>query len=109
MLKITTLPSFEKAYKKYAKKYKSLENDLKTIISELNKNPKSGTLLKNNIYKIRLKNSDNNKWKSSWYRIIYYYQYEWEIIFTYMYSKNDLENINEDFINDIIFELSNFI
>jgi len=80
MLNINTIPLFDKSYKLYKKKYKNLENDLKNLIKELQKEPEKWTLLKNNIYKIRVKNSDNNKWKSWWYRFIYCY-YQPQIIF----------------------------
>ena len=39
---------------------------------ELIKNPLMGTELGNNTYKIRIKNSDNNRGKSGGYRIITY-------------------------------------
>ena len=54
-----------------------------------------GTELWNWFYKIRIKNSDNNKWKSWWYRTITYYE-DWEdLILITIYSKTEKENIPE--------------
>jgi mRNA-degrading endonuclease YafQ of YafQ-DinJ toxin-antitoxin module len=39
MLKINTIPLFDKIYKSYKKKYKNIENDLKKLIKELQDNP----------------------------------------------------------------------
>ncbi len=109
MLNIKTIPLFDKIYKKYSKKYKNLESDLKTLINTLEENPSKWILLKNNLYKIRVKNSNNNKWKSGWYRFIYYYHLKDEIIFSFMYSKNDISNISERDIDEMLAELSEFI
>jgi len=50
---IVTLPEFDKNVKKLAKRYKNIKNDLSSLASELKNNPKSGTYLFNNCYKIK--------------------------------------------------------
>ena len=52
--KIIAVPSFLKALKNLAKKYPSLKNDLKEFFDNLKINPKQGTPLGKNCYKVRL-------------------------------------------------------
>ncbi len=53
-----------------------------------------GTELGNNTYKIRIKNSDNNKGKSAGYRIItYVIDEEYKIYLVTIYSKSEQESI----------------
>lgn len=101
---VDTTPLFRKQFKKLAKKYKNIKNDYIKLISILEEEPnKKGIDLGNSLFKIRLKNSDNNRCKSSGYRVIYYViTDELEVSLLTIYSKNELENINE-------FELKNLL
>ena len=62
--------SFKIAAKPLLKKYPSLSKDLLTLEKELIKNPRSGTALGHDTYKIRLKISSKGKGKSGGARII---------------------------------------
>jgi hypothetical protein len=62
--------SFKVAAKPLLKKYPSLSNDLLALQKELTNNPKLGTPLGNNVYKIRLKISSKGKGKSGGARVI---------------------------------------
>jgi mRNA-degrading endonuclease RelE of RelBE toxin-antitoxin system len=62
--------SFITAAKPLLKKYPSLSRDLLKLESELIKNPKKGTPLGNNAYKIRLQISSKGKGKSGGARVI---------------------------------------
>ncbi len=62
--------SFRTAAKPLLKKYPSLSEDLLTLEAELIYNPKLGTPLGNNTYKIRLKISSKGKGKSGGARVI---------------------------------------
>ena len=90
---------FRKSAKKLAKHYKSLKNDLKTFTNSLENNPRQGTELFTDVYKIRIKNSDNNKGKSAGYRIITYLITKNEILLVNIYSKSDIANISDEDIN----------
>ena len=72
-LKILSLNNFLKEVKKLHKRYKSISKDLKLLKEELKNNPRSGTKLGNNCYKIRLANSSVPTGKSGGFRVIYYY------------------------------------
>lgn len=54
MSKIVYSFVFEKEYKRLCKRYKSLPDDLKALVSELRDNPEKGVALKYNLRKIRM-------------------------------------------------------
>jgi len=86
---------FKKSAKRLSKCYKSLKKDLKTFADSLYSDPRQGTELSVDIYKVRIKNSDNNKGKSAGYRIVTYLVTKNEILLVNIYSKNDIENISD--------------
>ena len=61
-----------KALKKLSKKYKSIETDIENFLLNLSSLDELGTELKNNVYKVRIANSNKNKGKSAGYRLITY-------------------------------------
>ena len=104
-LKIKTLSCFDKDVKRLFKKYKQLPDDLKVLNKKLLENPKSGIELSNRCYKIRLANSSIPTGKSGDFRIIYYYIDTNENLYLMsMYSKNELENIDDKMILQILKE-----
>ena len=72
------------------------------FVNSLESNPKQGTELAKGLYKVRLKNSDNNKGKSAGYRIITYTVVEDEILLVDIFSKSDMENITDTAIDVIV-------
>ena len=106
-LNIKTLECFNKDIKNLFKKYKQLPNDLKLLKEKLLNNPKSGIELGNSCYKIRLANSSIPTGKSGGFRIIYYYiDSQNNLYLMSMYSKNELENIDDKTILNILKENS---
>jgi len=66
-----------------------------TLEEALYEDPKYCTELWNSCYKICLKNSSASIGKSGGFRVIYYYlNHEQNVYLMAMYSKSDLENIN---------------
>lgn len=102
IMKITLSSNFKTDVKKLLKKYKTLKKDLFDLIFDLKNGWNLWVYLWNNSYKIRLKNSDNNKWKSWWYRIITFLKKEDDLIFIKIFSKNDISSISEKEIDDFI-------
>lgn len=104
---ITAVDTFKKELKKLSKRYKSLKKDYLELLELLStSNPKDISIhLSSNCYKIRLKNSDNNKGKSGGYRVIYLLiEDDFEIILLSIYSKSDYENISDSEIDKKIIE-----
>lgn len=96
-LKIISLESFRKDVKKLYKKNKKLPQDLKTLNTTLQENPKMGIELSSKLYKMRLENSSSNTGKSGGFRVIYYYLDEDENLYLLkMYSKTEIANIKEE-------------
>jgi len=104
MVEVIATNTFSKNVKKISKKDKLLYKDL--LYNLLQENPKSGIFLGNNAYKIRLKNSSNNKGKSGGYRVISYLYKDDVVGLLTIYSKSEKENIFEDEIDSLIVELA---
>ena len=102
-LNIKTLSYFDKDVKKLFKKYKQLPADLKILKKELSEDPKSGIELGHGCYKIRLANSSIPTGKSGGFRVIYYHiDTNNNLYLMSMYSKSELENIDDKVILQIL-------
>jgi len=90
---------FEKSLKRLSKKYKSLKDDYIQFLNELEENPYIGDEIIENCRKARIAIKSKGKGKSGGGRIIFYYEIvNDEIILLYIYDKNEMENVNDDFI-----------
>jgi len=96
--------AFQRSAKKLAKRYRSFKKDLKTFTDSLEEDPKQGTELFKGVYKVRVKNSDNNKGKRAGYRIIIYLITEDDILLVDIYAKSDLSNLSDEEISQIIMQ-----
>lgn len=99
--KISQTSEFEKEAKYLAKKYASFKNDLAVLAASLADNPRQGTSLGNNRYKIRLAITSKGKGKSSGARIITYVAIIEETIFLVgVYDKSEQETMTDKEINE---------
>ena len=99
--------NFKKEAKKLIKKQASLKEEIKVLGQSLEENPKQGTSLGNNVYKIRLSIASKQKGKSGGARIITFVKVENETIyFLTIYSKGEKDTIND---NEIKLLLENYI
>ena len=73
-----------------------------TLIQNLNANPTTGKHIGNGRYKIRIKNSSNNKGKSGGYRVITYAKIKDTVLLVYIYAKSDMESVSDTKIDNII-------
>lgn len=101
-MKIKLSKDFKNNIKKLNKKYKNIKNDISNLIINLKKNPKIWKELWNWLYKIRIKNSDNNKWKSWGYRTITFYNNLDTVVLLTIYAKSKKENIIEKELLEIL-------
>lgn len=53
-------------------------------------------------YKVRIKNSDNQKGKSCGYRVLYYLKTQDDVILLEIYSKSEQENLSDTLIRQIV-------
>ncbi len=96
---------FKRDLRKLNKKYPSLRKDLDAFIQTLNAGELLGDLIPQisyPVYKVRIKNSDNNKGKSAGYRIIYYVQIPDSVVLITLYSKSEQGDISTKALCDII-------
>lgn len=63
---------FEKELKRLTKKFPSLKNEFANLIKDVTNDPKTGTLIGNNCYKIRLAIGSKVKGKRGGARVITY-------------------------------------
>lgn len=96
---------FKRDLRKLNKEYPSLRKDLDDFIQALNAGELVGDLIpqiSHPVYKVRIKNSDNNKGKSAGYRIIYYVQIPDSVVLITLYSKSEQGDISTKALCDII-------
>ena len=101
-LKIIPTPEFSRSVKKLHKHYRLIAKDLKELEEELQENTHAGIELGNHCFKIRLPNSSVPTGKSGGFRVIYYLQTTEAIYLLAIYSKNDLENIDQKHLVEIL-------
>ena len=106
--------SFSSAVKPLLKKYHSLSNYLLRLEKELEVNPKVGTSLGHDIYKIRLKITSKGKGKSGGACVIFFVETtlisirektsaeEITVNLLTIYDKADVDNISDKELKDLI-------
>ena len=109
--KVVVTPNFQREAKKLKKKYHSLKKELNELVESLEKDPLQGTLISENVYKIRLSIKSKGKGKSGSARVITYLHVEENgdneqvVYLISIYDKSDYENISDNFIRQMIDEI----
>lgn len=104
-IQIALTPRFKKDLRELAKRYRSIRTDLQPLIEQLQTGEIPGDRIvgiKNQIFKVRLKNSNVQKGKSGGYRVIYYLKTDEEIILVTIYAKSDITDVSNETILDAI-------
>ena len=111
---VITTDNFLKQAKPLLKKYSSLKSELKDLEQELLNNPKIGTLITGETYKIRLAIKSKGKGKSGGARVITHLELDLSvdeettnIFLLTIYDKSDKENIPQHEIEELINEIKN--
>ena len=92
---IATVP-FERKLKRLAKKHKTLKTDLLNVVNELAENPKMGTPIGKECYKIRIAITSKGKGKSGGARVITYVRIVTTTVFLMdIYDKSEQANITD--------------
>lgn len=104
--KVETLENFRKEAKRLIKKYPSLKKELGNLGVVLSANPKSGTSLGHNCYKIRIAIASKGKGKSGGARIItHVYLSNSTVYLLSIFDKSEKDNISDkeiiSLLNDI--------
>lgn len=104
-MKFETVSLFEKQFKKLTKKYSLIKNDISKFITDFDTLHSQSTTIKNNLFKIRLANSNKNKGKSLGYRIYYYLKINDTVYLLTIYDNSEIESINESILDEFIDEI----
>jgi mRNA-degrading endonuclease RelE of RelBE toxin-antitoxin system len=106
-VKVDKSDKFRKDIKKLRRRYDSIEKDVQPLIEQLEAGEIPGDRIVENkypVYKVRVRNSDTRRGKSSGYRVVYYTMTPEAILLTTIYSKSDRQNISNKEVEDIIGE-----
>ena len=100
-------PRFRRDIKKLVKKYASLKTEVSILFNSLAVDPKQGTLLGNECYKIRLAIASKGKGKSGGARIITNIMVSEGVVYLLtIYDKSEKENISDKELKELLAELS---
>ena len=98
---IVTTNNKKKELKQLTKKYPSVKNDIHDLATKLLKEPKMGTALGNDCYKIRIAITSKGKGKSGGARVITFVQIiETTIYLLSIYDKADTSNITDKVLKE---------
>ena len=104
--KVKFIPKFEKELKRLAKKFPSIKSDFSILLQSLKSNPKLGTSLGNECFKIRMAIASKGKGKSGGSRVITCFKVTQHTVYLLtIFDKSEQENISDKEIK----ELLNFI
>jgi len=93
---VISIPPFDRQLKQLAKKYPSLKKEYGDLLDSLEQNPRTGTSLGKNCYKIRIAIASKGKGKSGGARVITNFIVTDQTVFLLaIYDKAEKENITD--------------
>lgn len=105
LIQILFSDDFKARLRTLAKRYRSIRSDLQPLINDLQAGNFVGDQIPGigyAVFKVRLKNSDIQKGKSSGYRVIYQLKDNTCILMLVIYAKSDQADIAANEIRDIV-------
>lgn len=100
---IIAIPNFKREIKKLSKKYPSLKDYFAQLLETLHEDPKQGTSLGNNCYKIRMAITSKGKGKSGGSRVITHLKVTHSAIYLLsIYDKSEHENIPDKELKELL-------
>jgi hypothetical protein len=101
--KVKTIPHFDKALKRLARKFPSLKTEYIALLDSLETNPEQGTAIGNNCFKIRISIASKGKGKSGGARVITHILVDATNVFLLdIYDKSEKENISDNELVQLI-------
>ena len=93
---VKTISVFERQAKRLIKKFPSLKKEIQNLIKELKEEPRNGTYIGNNCYKIRLSIASKGKGKSGGARVLTHVIVQNETVYLLsIYDKSEIENLTD--------------
>lgn len=99
---------FKRNLRSLAKKYRSIRSDIQPVIDRLLHGELPGDRIPGislAVFKLRIKNSDIQKGKSSGYRCIYYLEHRRQIVLVTIYSKTEQADVTLASLRSILQEI----
>jgi len=106
LIQVISTPEFLRNIKALNKKYRNIAKNIQPVIAQLESGEIIGDQIPNigySVFKIRIKNNDVQKGKSSGYRLIYFLKTENNIILLTIYTKSEQSDIAANKLRDVIF------
>ena len=104
--RIETAPSFDRAVKRLAKKYRRLKRDLRALVELLAENLWAGVAIpgfSHAVWKVRLASSDMQVGKGSGYRVIYIINQRDQVCYLlFIYAKSARTDITPAEIEELL-------
>ena len=110
LIKVEASPTFKRNIKTLGKKYRSIRKNVDPVIKQLQNGELPGDTISGvgeQVFKLRVNNSDVSKGKSGGYRLIYYCQTSTGIVLLTIYTKSEYVNIAAEDIKKIISQSEN--
>lgn len=102
---VEVTPKFQRNLRNLAKKYRNIRQDVAPVIEQLQRGERPGEQIPGvgySVFKLRVKNSNIKKGKSSGYRLIYYLKTSTGIVLITIYAKSEQINIAAEDLRNII-------
>ena len=110
---IETIPPFDKAVKRLAKKYRHIKQDLQVLVGTLLANPFAGVAIPgfaHQVWKVRLASSDIRAGKRGGYRVIYAISREARTCYLmFIYPKPEKADVSAREIEALLVELEEYL
>jgi len=106
-IQVEYTPEFKRNLRALSKKYRRIRSDIQPIIERLQRHDIIGNQIPemhHTIFKVRIRNSDIRKGKSSGYRLIYYIRTSTNIVLITVYSKLEQADVSTGQIRRIVSE-----
>ena len=99
---------FRRRTKTLGRKYPSVTDDVRQLVSRLESDERPGQLVPGvgyTVYKVRLPNRAARRGKSGGFRVIYYVQFRDRVVLLTIYSKTDDTDISAAEIRRLVLEV----
>jgi len=105
-------PEFKRNLRALSRKYRHIRSDIQPLIDQLQTGSRPGDQIKGSgvtLFKVRVRNQDIRKGKSSGYRVIYWQKTAQNLILVTIYSKLEQSDISPQRIQQIIKQFSQLV
>ena len=107
MIEVIASPTFNRNTRSLKKKYRNILQDVDPLLEQLESGETPGNQVVGigySVFKVRVKNSDNQKGKSGGYRLMYYLKTSSNVLLLTIYSKSEQDDVSVEDLRAIIEE-----